>query len=192
MAVTETASLTRTVDGAPVPPAGRYEVDPSHSEVAFVARHLVVARTRGTFGSFRGTAVIAEDPTESTLEAEVDLASVDTRDAGRDEHLRSADFFHVDEHPTMRFESTAVRRDGDRWAVEGDLTIRGVTNPVTLDVEFLGGIADPWGNTRAAFSARAELDREQWGLNWNQALETGGVLVGKKVQIELEAELIKS
>ena len=191
MAVTETTATTRTVDGAEVPLAGAYEVDASHSEVAFVARHLVVAKTRGTFGSFRGSVEIAEDPTQSSLRAEVDLASVDTRDAGRDEHLRSADFFHVDEHPTMTFVSSAVRRDGDGWAVDGDLTIRGVSNPVTLDVEFLGGMADPWGNTRAAFSASAELDREAWGLNWNQALETGGVLVGKKVQIQIDAELIK-
>src|SRR5215217_3011649 len=117
MAVTETTSTTRTVDGAEVPVAGRYEVDPSHSEVAFVARHLVVAKTRGTFGAFTGSVVIAEDPTQSSLEAEVDLASVDTRDAGRDEHLRSADFFHVDEHPKMTLTSTAVRADGDRWSV---------------------------------------------------------------------------
>ena len=191
MSATETTAPTRIVDGAEVPLAGQYVVDPSHSEVAFVARHLVVAKTRGTFGSFTGEVEIGEDPTQSSLRAEVDLASVDTRDAGRDEHLRSADFFHVEEHPSMTFVSTAVHQDGDRWAVDGDLTIRGVSNPVTLDVEFLGGIGDPWGNTRAAFSASTELDREAWGLTWNQALETGGVVVGKKVQIQIDAELIK-
>ena len=191
MAVTETTTVTRDHDGAEVPLAGQYTVDASHSEVAFVARHLVVARTRGTFGSFEGSVTIAEDPTQSSLEAVVDLGSVDTRDAGRDEHLRSADFFDVATHPTWTFRSTKVTGSGSDWTVEGELTIAGITRPVVLETELVGTQQDPWGNERVGFNARTEINREDWGLTWNAALETGGFLVGKTVKVELEVEAVR-
>ncbi len=190
MTVTETPQ-TRTVDGTEVPEAGTYTVDASHSHAGFVVRHLMVSKVRGAFSGVSGTVTVADAITDSVVEVEIDPSTVDTRDAGRDEHLRSADFFGTDEHPTITYRSGRVRHDGGSWLLDGDLTIKGVTRPVTLDVEFLGAVADPWGNTRLGFSAAGELDREDWGLNWNQALETGGVVVGKKVTLEIEAELIR-
>ncbi|MDQ3294150.1 MAG: YceI family protein [Actinomycetota bacterium] len=184
---------TSTTTQIGVPAAGTYGIDASHSHVGFKVRHLVVGKTRGRFTEVDVTAVVAEDPTASTLEVTVPLASVDTRDVGRDEHLRSADFFDVEKHPNMTFRSTAVTPvGGDRWDVAGELTVRGVTRPLTLHASFEGGVSDPWGNDRAAFTATAELDRESFGLTWNQALETGGVLVGKKIDIEIEAELVRA
>jgi polyisoprenoid-binding protein YceI len=175
-----------------LPAAGTYAIDASHSSVGFKVRHLMIGKTRGRFADFTADVVIAEEPTESSLAVEVQLASVDTREAGRDEHLRGADFFDVENFPTMSYRSTAVRHlKGDEWDVDGHLTVRGVTRPLTLHLEFEGNAKDPWGNDRAAFVASAEVDREDFGLTWNQALETGGLLVGKKVEIEIEAELIK-
>jgi polyisoprenoid-binding protein YceI len=134
---------------------------------------------------------VTEDVTDSTVVVEIDPASIDTRDAGRDEHLRTADFLDVEAFPTITYASTGLRRNGGDWVLDGDLTIKGVSRPVSLDVEFLGAAGDPWGGTRLGFSAKGELDREDWGLNWNQALETGGVLVGKQVKIDIEAEAIQ-
>lgn len=191
MSITETSTLTRMVDGTEVPAAGTYAIDASHSQAGFVVRHLMVSKVRGAFTGVSGTVTVADEVTGSSLEVEIDPASIDTRDAGRDEHLRSADFFGTDEHPTITYRSTGLRREGGSWLLDGDLTIKGVSRPVTLDVEFLGAAGDPWGGTRLGFSATGELDREDWGLNWNQALETGGVLVGKKVALEIEAELIR-
>jgi polyisoprenoid-binding protein YceI len=191
MSITETSTLTRMVEGTEVPAAGTYAIDASHSQAGFVVRHLMVSKVRGAFTGVSGTVTVADEVTGSSLEVEIDPASIDTRDAGRDEHLRSADFFGTDEHPTITYRSTGLRREGGAWLLDGDLTIKGVSRPVTLDVEFLGAAGDPWGGTRLGFSATGELDREDWGLNWNQALETGGVLVGKKVALEIEAELIR-
>jgi polyisoprenoid-binding protein YceI len=191
MSVTESPTFTRSIDGTEVPEGGAYAVDASHSQAGFVVRHLMVSKVRGAFTGVSGTVTVADDITDSAVDVEIDAASIDTRDAGRDEHLRSADFFGVDEHPTITYRSTGLRRNGGSWLLDGDLTIKGVTRPVTLDVEFLGAAGDPWGGTRLGFSATGELDREAWGLNWNQALETGGVLVGKKVALEIEAELIR-
>jgi polyisoprenoid-binding protein YceI len=175
-----------------VPAAGTYGIDAAHSSVGFKVRHLMIGKTRGRFVDYDAQVVIAEEPTESTLAVTVQLASVDTRDAGRDEHLRSADFFDVEQHPTMTYRSTAVRHvKGDDWQVDGELTVRGVSRPLTLDVTFEGSARDPWGGERAAFVASGELDREDFGLTWNQALETGGLLVGKKIEIEIEAELVR-
>jgi polyisoprenoid-binding protein YceI len=189
---TATAPTTRTVDGQELPPAGTYQLDAGHSHVGFVVRHLVVAKTRGRFGQFHGSVVIADDPTDSSVEVEIEMASVDTRDEQRDGHLRSADFFDVEQYPTMTYRSTGVTPAGNgKWTVDGDLTVHGVTLPVPLDVRFEGGIADPWGNARAAFSATAEIDREAFGLTYNQVLEGGGVVVGKKVTIEIEAEAVR-
>ena len=184
-------SVSRTVDGIEAPPAGTYELDESHTSVGFVARHLVVAKTRGRFASFRGTVVIGEDPFASSVDVEIDTASVDTRDQRRDDHLRSADFFHSDQHPTLRYRSTGVRTASPgRFVLDGELTVREVTRPVSLEVTYDGAVTDPWGGTRAAFSASAEVNREDFGLTWNQALEGGGVLVGKTVTIEIEAEAV--
>jgi polyisoprenoid-binding protein YceI len=187
---TDTTSATRTVDGLEVPAAGTYAIDASHTHVGFVARHLVVAKSRGEFGSFRGSVVIGDDPLASSVEVEIDMASVDTRDAGRDEHLRSPDFFSVEQYPTMTFRSTGVRAAKGHFVVDGELTVRDVTRPVELTVKFEGGVTDPWGGRRAAFSASTEINREDFGLTWNQALESGGFVVGKHVTIEIEAEAV--
>jgi polyisoprenoid-binding protein YceI len=135
---------------------------------------------------------VADDPAASSVEVTIDAASIDTGDATRDGHLRSADFLDVEGHPSLTFTSTGVRAAGSgRWAVDGDLTVRGVTRTVVLDVELEGVAADPWGGERAVFSASTEIDREDFGLVWNQALEGGGVLVGRKVKIEIEAEAVR-
>ena len=188
MTALEHTPLTRTVDGTEVPAAGTYTIDPSHTEVGFSVRHLMVSKTKGRFDGVRGTVTIAEDPSQSAVEVEIGAASIDTRDAGRDEHLRSADFFDVEAHPTISYRSTSVRREGRDWHVEGELTVRGVTVSVPLAVSFEGAATSPWGATAIGFTARADLDREAFGLTWNQALETGGVLVGKQVRIDIEAE----
>jgi polyisoprenoid-binding protein YceI len=184
---------SRVVDGRVVPEVGVWEIDPSHQAFEFVARHLM-AKVRGRFPGVTGAATIAERPQDSTLEIEIDANTIDTKDETRDAHMRSDDFFGVEEHPKITFRSTGVRPgEGENdWKVDGDLTIRGNTRPVTVDVEFLGSGLDPWGNKRIGFSgAVPEVDREQWGLVWNSPLETGGFLLGKNVRLEIEAELIK-
>ena len=184
---------SRIVDGRVVPEVGVWEIDPSHQAFEFIARHLM-AKVRGRFPGVTGAATIAEVPEVSTLEIEIDANSIDTKDETRDAHMRSDDFFGVEEHPTISFRSTAVRPgEGDNeWKVDGDLTIKGTTRPVTVDVEFLGAGLDPWGNKRIGFSGVVpEVDREQWGLVWNSPLESGGFLLGKTVRLEIEAELIK-
>ena len=184
--------LTRLVDGREVPAPGRYTIDPSHSSVEAVARHLMVTKVRGRFAAFSGTVEVAERPEDSRVEAAIEAASIDTKDAQRDEHLRSPDFLDAERFPTLRFTSTAVGPVSDsRWRVSGELTIRDVTRPVELDVEFLGVGADPWGNEKVAFTATTELDREAFGITWNQALETGGVLVGRTLKVELEIQAVR-
>lgn len=180
-----------TVEGVALPEAGTYEIDPSHSVVEFVVRHLGLAKVRGRFNEFTGTIQISDDPGASQVHVTIDAASIDTRDAKRDEHLRSPDFLDAATYPSLEFHSTAVRRMGDDWQVDGDLTIRGVTRPVTLDLEFEGAAKDPWGMSRIGCSAVTEVNREDFGLTWNQALETGGFLVGKQVRIELSVEAVR-
>ena len=185
------ATVDRTEAGLPAP--GTWVIDSAHTSVGFVARYLMVTRVRGHFPAFEGNIEIAEAPEDSRVEVTIDAASVDTRNEGRDQHLRSPDFLDVERYPQLTFRSTKVERTGpSSLAVEGDLTIRDVTKPVTLDVEFEGTGADPWGKTRVAFSARGQIDREGWGITWNQALEAGGVLVGRKVDIELEVQAVQS
>jgi polyisoprenoid-binding protein YceI len=182
---------TRQVHGVEVPAAGRYELDLSHSSVGFSVRHLMVSKTKGRFAEFSGAVIIGEDPLDSSVEVEIRAASIDTRDDGRDEHLRSADFFDTDTHPVITYRSTAVAAGPKgTWAVEGELTVAGVTQRVPLAVSFEGGVVDPWGGARIGFEAHAELDREAFGLTWNLALETGGVVVGKTVKIDIEAEAV--
>lgn len=180
---------SRTFEGVDIPVPGAWKIDPAHSVVGFTARHLMVAKVRGRFGSFAGTIQIADRPGDSTVEVTMDAASIDTREEKRDAHLRSADFFDAENHPTLRFRSVGFRSTGGTsFELPGELTIRGVTRPVALAASYGGITPDPWGGTRAVFTASTEIDREQWGLTWNQALETGGVLVGKMVKIELEVE----
>jgi polyisoprenoid-binding protein YceI len=184
---------TRVVNGRQVPEVGAWEIDPSHQSFEFIARHLM-ARVRGRFPAVTGVATIAERPEDSTLEIEIDANSIDTKDQTRDTHMRSNDFFGVEEHPTISFRSTAVRpgEGGNEWKVDGELTIKGTTRPVTVDVEFLGGAIDPWGNQRIGFSGVVpEVKREDWGLTWNAPLETGGFLLSSNVRLEIEAELVR-
>jgi len=182
----------RTINGEELPAAGTYALDPSHSQVGFAVRHVMVSKTRGRFSDFAGTVEIGENPLESSVNVTIQAASIDTRDEQRDGHLRSGDFFEAETYPTITYQSRSVRPAGKgRYVVEGDLTIKGITQPVPLELTFEGGATDPWGGVRLGFSAKAELDREAFGLTWNQTLETGGVLVGKKVAIEIEAEAVK-
>jgi polyisoprenoid-binding protein YceI len=181
----------RALLGIQAQDAGIYEIDPAHSAVEFVARHLMLTKVRGRFGRFEGTINVAEEPFRSSVDVVIDAASVDTGDEKRDGHLRSGDFLNVEEYPTLEFHSTRLEPVGERWTLEGDLTIRGVTRPVTLDVDYEGAVVDPFGNSRIGFSATTEIDREDWGLTWNVALETGGVLVGRKIVIDLTVSAIK-
>jgi len=185
------AIAVRTVEGIKVPEAGTYEIDPAHSVVEFVVRHLGLARVRGRFNEFAGTLQIGDDIASSSTVVTIQAASIDTRDQGRDTHLRSGDFLDVENHPTLEFRSTGVRHEAGEWLLDGELSIAGQTRPVTLDVEFDGGAKDPWGNARVGFQAETKVNREDFGLTWNQALETGGWLVGKEVKIELSVEAIQ-
>lgn len=171
---------------------GTWTIDPSHTSLGFVARHLVVAKVRGRFGAVTGAITITPDHLASSVTAEIEMASVDTGDAGRDEHLRSADFFDVEQFPTMTFASTGVAAKGSDFVVTGDLTIKGITKSVTLDLEFDGVSGDPWGGTRAGFTATGEIDRRDWGMEFNMALDTGGVLVGEKVKLQLDIEAVRA
>ena len=187
-----TNPLVRTVDGLEVPAAGTYALDVAHSSVSFSVRHLMVSKTKGRFTDFTGTVVIGEDPLDSSVEVEIQVASVDTRDETRDGHLRSADFFDAEAYPVITYRSTRVTPASKGiWRVEGDLTVHGTTVSVPLEVSFEGGAQDPWGGARIGFSASTEVDRAAFGLTWNQALETGGVLVGKQVKINVEAEAVQ-
>jgi polyisoprenoid-binding protein YceI len=184
-----TLSIVRTHDDREIPVPGTYTIDPTHTTVEFVGRHLMITKVRGRFPAVSGAITIAEEPEQSHVEVDIDVASVDTGHPDRDNHLRSNDFFDVDNHPTMSFRSTKVEAaPSGSWLVTGDLTVRGVTHPVTLHVDFEGAGASPAGDSRIGFSATAEVNREDWGLTWNMALETGGVLVGKKITIDLNVE----
>src|SRR6187431_3267050 len=167
--------------------AGTWAIDPTHSEVGFVARHLMVTKVRGSFTDVSGTVEVAEDITKSVADVTIKAASVHSGTADRDAHLRSADFFDVDTYPDLTFRSTAF--DGE--TLTGDLTIKGVTKPVTLDVEFNGTATDPWGNEKAAFEATGDLNRSDWGLTWNASLEKGGVLVSEKIKLVIDVQLAK-
>jgi polyisoprenoid-binding protein YceI len=178
-----TVQMNRTM-----PETGTWAIDPAHTVVSFSARHLVAAKVRGALRTFSGTITIGDTPEASSVEVTIDAASIDTGVEDRDTHLRSADFLDVATHQTLEFRSTAVRSAGDGYEVSGDLTIRDTTRPITLTMEYLGIATDPWGNEKALFSAGTTLNREDWGLTWNQALETGGWLVGKSVVLEIEVQ----
>lgn len=171
-------------------PAGTWTIDPSHSEVGFSVRHLMVSKVKGTFETFTGTITIGENPLDSSVTADVDLTSISTREAQRDEHLRSADFFDVANHPILTFRSTGVKANGDDYVVLGDLSIKGVTHPIELDLEFNGVSPDPWGGTRSGFSATTSISRKEFGVDIAMPLDGGGVVVGDKINIFLEVEAV--
>jgi polyisoprenoid-binding protein YceI len=188
--MTDTATLTRTLNGEELPQPGTYVIDKSHTTVAFIARHMMVSKVRGHFNDFEGTILVGDRPEDSKVDVTIDVASVDSREQQRDAHLRSPDFFDAEKWPTMAFHSTRVHGGPDGWKLTGDLTIRDVTRPVTLDLEFLGASPDPWGGKRIGFTATTTIDRREFGLGWNAAIETGGVVVGPQVKIEIDAEAV--
>jgi len=183
-------TATRLADGAELPAAGRWKIDPGHTELAFVGRHFMLTKVRGRFTGLSGMIQVAEDPGDTTVEVAIDMASVESGSEARDEHLRSADFFDVAQHPQGTFSGHAADWHGTRGLLTGQLTLRDVTRPVTLQAEYLGYAADPWGSHRAVFTAAGTLDREDWGLSWNLPLDGGGLLVSKEIRIEIELEAV--
>lgn len=170
--------------------AGTWNIDPTHSEVGFVVRHVMVSKVKGVFSKFDGAITVDEDPLRSRVEATIDASSIDTREPQRDAHLRSSDFFDVETHPEIRFVSTEVSPAGNDYRVTGDLTIHGVTRQVELALEFNGVAPDPWGGLRAGFSATTEISRADFGIEFNIPLDGGGVVVGDKIRIYLEIEAV--
>ncbi|MDA8039343.1 MAG: YceI family protein [Actinomycetota bacterium] len=193
MSETSATVETRELEGLTIPTPGTFRLDPTHSQVGFVVRHMKVAKVRGRFQDYTGSIQIGEEPTDTKVEVTVKTESVDTREEARDAHLRSADFFESEVHAEMSFVSTKVEHlGGNEFELTGDLTIKGVTKPVVLHVEFDGVIQDPYGNQRIGFSASGEIDRYDYGLNWNAAIEAGGLVVSRKVTLEIEVEAIRS
>ena len=180
-----TSTATTQIPGYVV---GTWDIDASHSTVGFVVRHMMVSKVRGFFRDFSGEIVTAEDPTQSTVTATIDLGSIDTRQEQRDAHIRSADFFDVDNHPAMTVRSTGVRADGADWIVDGELTLKGNTKPVSLALELNGFGPDAYGGTRAGFSARTEISRSAFGVDIQMPMDGGGVVVADKIVVELEIQ----
>ncbi len=174
-----------------VPTAGRWRIDPGHTEVGFIGHHLLFTRVRGRFRGVDGFVDITADPEDSAVEVTIDMATVDSGDPARDDHLRSADLFDVERFPVATFRGKAEAWSGQEGKLAGELTIKGVRRAVELDVAYLGAVTDPWGGERAAFSARATVNREDWGISWNMPLAGGGLLVGKEIQLELELETVR-
>ncbi|MEO3886863.1 YceI family protein [Nonomuraea sp. B5E05] len=180
---------TRTWQSLTIPAAGTYNLDAAHTRVGFVVKHMMVSKVRGSFGTFSGSVTIADNPLESSAELTIKADSITTGVADRDGHLRSDDFLSAEKYPEITFRSTRVAgHKGDEFTVVGDLTIRDVTKEVELTVEYGGAGTNPWGQAVWGYTITTEIDREEFGLTWNQTLETGGVLVGKKVKIEIEGE----
>ena len=173
--------------------AADYAIDPTHSRIGFVTRHAMVTKVRGSFNEYEGSGYFdAENPTRSHLELTIQAKSIDTRNADRDAHLRGNDFFDMDTYPEIRFVSTGVEKvDDSNYRVTGDLTIKGTTKPVTIDFTYTGNAVDPFGNTRVGFEGSIVVNRKDWGLDWNAALETGGVLVSEKVTLEFDVSAIR-
>jgi polyisoprenoid-binding protein YceI len=182
--------MTTTATALPGYLTGTWKVDAAHSDVSFAVRHMMISKVRGQFTGFDATIVTAGDPAASSVEATIDLSSIDTGNAQRDEHIRSADFFEVEKYPTMTYRSTGLRADGENWIVEGDLSLHGVTRSVPLALEVNGFTADPYGGQRAGFSARAEINRRDFGVDISMPMDGGGVVVGDKISISLEIEAV--
>jgi len=173
--------------------AADWNLDASHSSVGFEVKHMAISKVKGGFGEFSGTATGEPgQPGTFSIETVIQVASVNTGNEKRDEHLRSDDFFDVENYATITFKSTGVKMDGDEGVLTGDFTLHGVTRTVVLELEYAGMVDDPWGNTRMGFSAEGEIDRREFGLTWSKALETGGLVVGNDVKIELEIELVQA
>ena len=171
-------------------PAGTWNIDPSHSSLGFSVRHLMISKVKGSFTTFSGTVTVPEDPFQASVQVTFDPSSIETGDAARDQHLRGADFFEVEKYPVAEYVSTDVRADGDDYLVDGQLTLHGVTRPVALDLDFNGTGGDPWGNTRAGFTATADINRRDFGIDITMPMETGGVVVGDKIKLTIEVELV--
>jgi len=173
--------------------AGDYTIDPAHTRLGFSARHAMVATVRGSFKEFTGTAhVDTATPANSKVEISIVANSIDTGQQQRDDHLRSGDFFESEQYPDITFTSTDVTRDGDDWTITGDLTIKGESKPVTIEFEFSGSAKDPFGNDRIGFEGKSAISRKDWGLTYNAALETGGVLVSDKIKLEFDVSAIRN
>ncbi|HVE95311.1 MAG TPA: YceI family protein [Acidimicrobiales bacterium] len=183
-----------TITTVPATLTGTYAIDPTHSRIGFVARHAMVTKVRGSFNEFEGSGYFdAENPAGSNLQLTIQAASIDTRNADRDGHLKSNDFFDMETYPEITFSSTAVEQvEAENYRVTGDLTIKGVTKPVTVDFEYSGTAVDPFGNTRIGLEGKTTVNRKDWGVNWNAALEAGGVLVSEKVTLEFEVSAVRS
>ena len=169
---------------------GTWTLDLAHSELSFTVRHLAISKVRGTFTDFEVTVVTPEDPSQLSVIASVDMSSVHTGQEARDNHLRTSDFFLVEEHPRMTFTSTGITTEGDGFALSGDLTLRGITQPVTLNGEFAGTVTDEYGRTKAAASATTKINRSEFGVNWNAALEAGGFTLGEEITVSFEIQLV--
>jgi polyisoprenoid-binding protein YceI len=190
--MTAPTTTTREYVGVTIPAPGTFAIDSAHTLVGFIARHLVVSKVRGSFTAVAGEITVAEDPTASSVEVTIGTASIDTGSADRDGHLRSPDFLDVEQFPNLTFRSLrVVDFSGSAFRLVGELTVRDVTREVELQVEFDGVAQNPWGKEVVAFTATTEIDREDFGITWNVALETGGVLVGRKVKIEISAQAIR-
>ena len=171
---------------------GKWTIDPVHSNIEFSVRHMMVSKVRGRFNAFNGEVEVEEDVTKSKVIANIDVSSIDTRDANRDGHLKSADFFDVENHPTITFTSTDIVPSGDDYIIKGDLSIRGTTKNIELKAEFNGAGPDPYGGVRSGITATTKISRKEFGLSWNAMLETGGAVVGDDITVHLEIELIKA
>jgi polyisoprenoid-binding protein YceI len=186
--------MTATAQTAPATGSKTaWKLDPAHTIVEFSAKHLMITTVKGRIPDVKGTIYIDEkNPMNSSVEATLNAASLDTRTEQRDQHLRSADFLEVEKYPEIKFRSTRIEGEGESFKVTGDLTIRDVTKPITLDVELEGRTKDPWGGERVGFSAKGKIDRRDFGLTWNQVLEAGGVVVGNDIKISLEVQAVKT
>lgn len=190
--MTDTTAVTREFEGLTIPAPGTYELDQAHKRVGFIARHMMVSKVRGEFANAQATITVAENPLESSVTATIQAGSISTGAGDRDGHLVSGDFLDAEKYPTLEFRSTGVKsHSGNTFVLAGELTIKDVTRPVDLEVEFEGVGRSPFGTDIFGFTATTEIDREDFGLTWNVALETGGVLVGRKIKIEIEGEGIR-
>lgn len=186
----QTTQPTRLMDGAVLPAPGAWDIDPDHSEVAFTGRHFMITKVRGRFTDVSGTITISQDMHDSQAQVVIGMASVESGSEARDDHLRSPDLFDVERFPQATFHSRRVEWQGNSGVAHGDLTIHGITRAVALDVRFEGYVRDPWGGDRAIFSAETTLDREEFGITWNMALETGGLVVSKDITINIQIETV--
>jgi len=182
----------RVVNDLELPAPGRYEIDPGHSTVGFEARHLMVTKVRGNFQQFSGAIEVGETYEDSRVAVEIDAASIDSGNRERDNHLRTSDFLGVPDYPQLTFESRAVRTERGKPVVDGDLTIRGVTRPVTLACEFEGGVVDPWGEERIAFTGSTQINREDWGMTWNVPMDGSKLLVSKDIKIVIDVQAVRA